>query len=290
MKSDVIIIGSGLIGSMAAKYLRKQGLVVLIIDSKEPMAASKCSFGIWKDGWIGDKIKEQALNGMDLLEEVCNGIYEEKFIDMKKGVELIMSRVDCKLIIEQPDIPAKVLMIKNKDVLVEIDGEEFTLTADKAVIIAAGAYTDMILKASEYKIRHIDRYWGATLNVNMNIEESRIKEWAPYKQSVLLKTNYTGFVFGDGASVKNPKMDDKRIEFVSDRLIVHMNEVAGANIPNDRITAVNEGWRPYLSKDEIEHVKQHDKNLFSATGGAKNTTILCGHIAKQIHSKLVAMK
>ncbi len=49
MRTDVIIVGAGLFGSMTAKYLRKKGFEVVIIDRVDPMAASKGSMGIWKE-------------------------------------------------------------------------------------------------------------------------------------------------------------------------------------------------------------------------------------------------
>lgn len=286
MNFDVIIIGNGLIGSMAAKHFRNNGYEVGIIDSTKPMAASKCSFGVWKDGWVSDKIKQKVEDGKDLLEAVCDGIDEVEFFDTKKEVIVKMSRVDCSKIIEAADIPGDVIAVKDKTVIFMLDGEKFELTAKKAVIIAAGGYTDYILASSKYPVIGIDQYWGATLNVKIPIDQSRIFEWAPYKQSVLLQTNF-GFVFGDGASVKNPKPSDKRIEKVSDRLLVHMNDIVGTTVNNDKIIAVNEGWRPYLPASKTEHVNKHDKNLFSATGGAKNTTILCGAIAKELFTLVI---
>lgn len=289
-KPDVIIIGGGLVGSMTAKYLRKQGIEgILILDSRETMAASKCSFGVWKDGWINEKITDYVNQGREFLEEVCDGISIIEFNDLGTNSPLSMNRVDCSLILNEIIHYREVTAIKNDSVTLA-SGE--VIIAKKAVIVAAGAYTDTILKKAKYNktLHNLDRQWGAVLEVDMKIDTSRILTWAPYKQSVLLKRNNKEFVFGDGASVKNPGKNDKRIEMVSNRLIIHMNEVVGSEVDMAKIVAVNEGLRPYLPKGEHEYVKQHDKKLFSATGGAKNTTILCSYMAQELYRRIKEMK
>lgn len=296
---DVIIIGNGLIGSMTAKYLRSKGLEVQIIDNSEPMAASKCSFGVFTEGWIGDKIKDKYNDGRDLLEETCNGIADIEVYDVKRDKNIIMQKVDCGLIFEPIDIPAEVVWVKNKDVRISFFGpdcgyEQMTITAKKAVIIAAGAFTDTILNKSKYPMRMIDKYWGTVFDLTLNFKGNYIKEWAPYKQSVLLNTGGNEYIFGDGASVKNPKLDDKRNAMVSERIVTHLTDVINERRDKEieaeiDVTKIKEGLRPYLAKGETELVKQHDKNLFSATGGAKNTTILCGYVAKQLYSIIKEM-
>jgi hypothetical protein len=93
-------------------------------------------------------------------------------------------------------------------------------------------------------------------------------------------------LFGDGSTVKNPKKMDPRVGMASERLLTHLNDITGTNIDNDKIVAVNEGYRPYLPKGESRFVRKHDEKLYSATGGAKSTTILCGHMAKQVMKKI----
>ena len=291
MKQDIIIIGSGLVGSATAKYLTSKGMSVLLIDEKNPNAASKCSFGIFKVGWINEKINDYVNDGLELVANMAGGISEIEFFDMKREKPVEMQYVNCANILDLSAFTVlddKVTKVTNNQVHTSNNG---ILTASKAVILATGAFTDTILKKSGYDktLRRTDVYWGATLDVNMKIEENRIMEWAPYKQCVLLKTGNKKFVFGDGASVKNPSKQDKRIEHVSIRLVQHLNDTTGSNVSSDHITAINEGYRPYLPKDEYgQYVKKHDEKLYSATGGAKNTTILCGYMAQQIFKQIKA--
>lgn len=280
MKSDVIIIGAGLVGSMTARYLNKKGYSTTIIDREDVYAASKCSFGVFKDGWVNENIRDFVDEGVSFLEKVCGKVEEIPFFDMKREIESPMKYVDCNKILMTEYIKGDVDKVKDNKVWLG-DGTKFV--AKKAVVIAAGAFTDKLLVRSNYgSIRNIDSYWGATLDVNLKIDENRIMEWAPYKQCVLVR-NGKGFVFGDGASVKNPKSADPRIEKVSIRLIQHLNDTVGSNVNNDNITSLKEGLRPYLPKGQYEYAVKHDDRLISVTGGAKNTTILCAHMAKQVY-------
>lgn len=283
MKTDLIIIGGGLVGSMIAKLATKNELSYVIIDSSEPLAASKCSFGLFKEGWINESIQPFYKKGLILLESVCDGIQPVEMFDMKKEKFVPMKWVDCSKILNEKVIKDRVKSVGNKVVFLE-SGD--IIECDKAIIIAAGAYTNEILNASSLKSRPIDKYWGATMDVSLSIDENRIFEWAPYRQCMLLKNDKGGFMFGNGTAVKNPKLDDVRVKNASERLQQHLNLVTGVNVSNDNISAVNEGNRPYLPKGTYDYVVQHSRNVFSVTGGAKNSTILAPYMALSCIDKI----
>lgn len=274
---DVIIIGAGLFGSTTAKYMRSKGLTTCVVDSKHPMGASKCSFSVWKEGWVGSSIKEMYAISLPILQELYE-ITDIKFFNMKKERFEDFKAIKPTDILNETSIDLEVATIKN-------DSVTFTngtrMAANLAVVVCAGVQTPAILKSSGYDAPEIDSYWGATLNVSLTIEEGRMLEWAPYKQCMAVKTE-EGFVFGDGASVKNPTSMDKRIENVSLRLVGHLNDVMGTNVNPDNITFINEGCRPYLKKG-VSLVNTHDSKLISATGGAKNSTILSGYVAAEVY-------
>lgn len=284
-KTDVVVIGSGLFGSMTAKHLRANGLEVTIIDSQEPWAASKCSFGVYKEGWIA-KLQSYVEQGLGVINQHTY-VGTKTFFDLNKEEEFDMPWIDCEGILDEKWVYAKVDKIKNNMVFVEnlTSGNKEVYKGKKGVIVCAGVWTSPILTASGYKGFAFDRLWGATIEVKQRIDGSRIHQWAPYKQSVLMKRSKNRFVFGDGATVKNPKVGDKRIQVVSERLVQHLNDTAMANIQQESIVAVNEGARPYIPKDQ-NFIKQHDKLLWSATGGAKNSTVLCGYIAKTLFEQI----
>ncbi len=88
------------------------------------------------------------------------------------------------------------------------------------------------------------------------------------------------YYFGDGCTVKNPKPNDKRIEFAADRLIEHAYEM---DCDFENLKAEKEGYRPYIQANE-NIINKYDTNLYAAVGTAKNGTVLCGYIADKLLS------
>lgn len=305
MKTDVLIIGAGLIGSMTAKLLRSKGMGVVIVDEQNPMSASKCSFGIWKDSWVNKIIKKEYMEGIPLLEKFAGGIEEIDFIvrpkpyktrsmidkyviDKTKVSKEKFKRVDCSLILNEEFIEASVLTIdKNRTTIVKKDGTKELIIA-KQIVIAAGVWTTDILIQNGLmdNLPYLDFQWGSIFKLK-GLElpsDNQMAEWAPYKQSVYLKTAKNKALFGDGITIKNPKKNDERIKVNSDRILLHMQELLGTKKHNGNIVDILEGYRPYLRKNSssFEFVNRHSEFVLSATGGAKNSTILCGHMAKSI--------
>ena len=283
VKTQVIIIGAGLVGCMTSKVLEDAGYSTLIIDMEHPYAGSKCSFGIWKDGWVNKVIRKEYEEGLDTLEKYAGEKVTIELFNMTKERVDEFYYVDCDNIMNEDFLPAEVTRIENNRVEFTMEGQKMVGKATVAVVVAAGAFTQTILEDSGYdNAPKLDVLWGATMDVRMPIDESRIQEWAPYKQCILYKVNDKKFVFGDGATVKNPKVDDPRVKKASTRLQEHLNMTTMASVPNSKIKAVNEGYRPYLSKGTPNFINKHDRRLISATGGAKNTTILCGFMAQEV--------
>lgn len=286
MKPDYIVIGAGLFGSAIAKALIAKGEVVLIVDSRHPMAASKCSFGIWKDGWINQTIQPFVAAGMADLERIADGIKEVEFYNVEKDRIDIFKQIDCsKILVGKEDVlVGEVKDINKGNIVLDLpDGERIDVEYKKGVIVAAGAMTPHVLSLAEKatNIHEIDKNWGATLDLNIKLDGNRMSQWAPYRQSVLVKIG-NHYSFGDGATVKNPKISDPRIEKASNRLLTHLEDILTVGIDPEKITAVNEGLRPYLKKGTTSFINQHAPWLWSATGGAKNSTILCTYVGNEL--------
>lgn len=321
MKTDVVVIGSGLIGGMVTKFLRDvKGMQVVVVDQRNTMSASKCSFGVWKEGWVNQVIKKEYEDGLELLDTFTGGIKEEEFQIKPKPyknrsmvetyepkLELkteTFKRVDCSLILNEEIIEATVLNIDKNRVTILHAGKEQRkeVIVAKHIVIAAGVWTTDILVENGLmnNLPYLDRQWGAVLhlkgNADIKLPQSQMKEWAPYKQSVFVNLGNNRGVFGDGATIKNPKGEDDKVRAASDRIILHMNDLLKRDIKDGKetysatkytstVVDILEGYRPYLNKAKShtgKFVNRHSDWVISATGGAKNSTILCGHMAKEV--------
>lgn len=284
---DYIVVGAGLFGSAIARNLSNKGEDVLTVDSHHPMSASKCSFGVWKDGWVNKIIQEQVTQGMENLEWLANGIRDIEVYNMEKDRMEAFKQVDCSNILldEESHFVGRISKI-NKEYVTIVSGKgEIDVKFKKGVIVAAGAMTPEVLSlaGSKHSGFGLDKLWGATLDLKIKLDGNRMSQWAPYKQSMLVEMSNGMYSFGDGATVKNPKgVDDPRIGKASDRLLTHLEDVLTVGIDHNKIKVVNEGLRPYLKKGVPDFINQHESWLWSVTGGAKNSTILCGYVGKKM--------
>ena len=272
-KFDIVIVGAGLIGSVVAEFFKKNNKSVCLIDNNEFYSASKCALGVFKDSW-GAKIKPIFKDTMKVLQELY-GVDVLTFFNLDKEVKEDMKGVEINKILHanRNILNDKVVKVRNNIVFLENNKP----IKGAVVLLSTGVWVDNILEASKYDKLGVKKYWGANMEIALPIEENRIQTWAPFKQSICLKTNY-GFMFSDSASVKEPKKDDKRLKKVSERSQRNLNEITFTNIQNQHIKKVREGYRPFLPKG-VDYFNQHDDNLFSATGGAKNTLLITGHVA-----------
>jgi len=303
MNADVIVVGAGMVGSMITKHLRANGLQVLLIDCERPFSGSKCSSGMWRDGWVNDKIREQYEQGLEVLHEYAGiNTIEVENLDTKLSVKKNGS--------EQTDVQIDELMYVNWKDICDVQAVNYEVVsvcknivtcrhhgndhnnrprttqfvAMKKVFLCTGAYTDELLRDSGYSPIGLDRYFGSaieTRNLDYKII-SKIKTWAPYKQFLAARVGKTKLKFSDGSMVKNPPLEqgDERCDRVHQRLKEHVVEVMGTKFKYDKDdTKELFGLRPYLPKGDHEFVHNHDSDLWSFTGTAKNTTILCGYLA-----------
>jgi len=278
-KVDVVIIGSGIFGSTISRYLEKKGVEHVVIDANHEYSGSKCSAGVWKDSWINDKIKERVLSGISLVDKMY-GIETLEFHNKKENLKEEIYYVDVKKIL----LPKKTVI---KDSVLKIENDTVTLTsgevykANKAVILAAGAFVDKILVNSGYLPMGVDKYWGNCFFIKSEeLEENFIDVCATYRQLVCFQKTDGDFYFSNGSTVKNPKSnDDPRIEKNTDRLFLQSTKIG---IKTSQIVGMKEGFRPYLKDKGQDFVQKVDEKLIVTTGGAKNSTILSGYIAKKV--------
>jgi glycine/D-amino acid oxidase-like deaminating enzyme len=285
----VTIIGAGLVGSMISRYLNFKGIETIVIDNSQPLSASKCSAGIWKETWINKSIQPMVDESIPILWNLI-GEFEIVEMENSKGEMEKLYYIDKdRILLKEDEITiGKVVTIKNNEVTwLNAKGQEIQTKSD-AVVVAAGVWTCGILGSSGYhnNIDTVDSQWGNVFIFNKEHKKPSIKNWAPYRQAVLFNRSNNTHYFGDGCTVKNPLNEDIRVKTAQERLIKHAQEM-GCDF--NLIRSNFEGLRPYLKKD-AKMFAVHDTNLFSAVGTAKNGTILCGYIAKKIHALILNYK
>lgn len=271
--SEVMVIGAGLFGSVIAKELRSRGMEVSVIDAGKQNSGSRPAACLIRSSWIAGL-------GKEILQPAL------KMLDKHYGVETIKFKTGTKYTDVQFVKPNSIL--KPPDKTRTISGVHLykggwqandgmfgqgRVTKAKVVIIAAGIWTPALLPV----IGGLSGQAGVSfLWPEEKIEVPFIHPYAPYKQIVAFNRG-DGLWMGDGTAIKQE------------------NWTAGhtlrssARCQNQHETYTSHqtiyGIRPY-SKEKPCYLREHQPNLWVATGGAKNGLLAAAWCAEQISKRL----
>lgn len=294
-KTSVVIIGAGLFGSMISKYLKSRGIDCLIVDRNDIMNASKCSSGIFRPGWAG-KIQPEVSVSLPIIEKFVS-IVPLPIFDGDKEIQTTIDFIDCNLILNEEFLAGDVVRCTKdktaiRSVIVDVEGVEVEIECDH-LVVAAGSYTNTLLaKLGIPTVFQLDSYWGAVVHTSDLPKRNYIQTWAPYKQMYGLTLERGGKnvgYFTMGTAVKNPPVGgDNRTLAGGGKLV----QYAAAACHMKQIIEIPEGLRPFFAEKggEVDFVNNHGLNVISATGGAKNSTLLCGYAAKRVFEEITGKK
>ncbi len=66
----LFVVGGGLFGSLAAAYARSKGIEAVVFDPGLEGAASRAAAGLFKEGWVGQKLREHYDRALPLLDRL----------------------------------------------------------------------------------------------------------------------------------------------------------------------------------------------------------------------------
>jgi len=291
--TDVVVVGAGLFGSMTAKFLKSKGIETIIIDRRDPMSASKCSSGIWRPGWA-HKIQREVEESLPIIAQFT-AIDTLPIFDVDKEIETTIDFIDCNNILNEDFLEGDVkgctytfnrFNAKIQSVIVDVDGIDIEIECNY-VVVCAGAFTNQVLNRLKMPLHFgIDGLWGAVIHSSDKLKQNYIQNWAPYKQLYGLTLQRGGeevSYFTMGSSAKNPPAGgDNRTLNIGEKLV----QYAAATGKLRNIVEIPEGLRPFFVEKEMDFVNRHGVNVLSATGGAKNSTLLCGYAAQRIFQEI----
>jgi glycine/D-amino acid oxidase-like deaminating enzyme len=262
----IIVVGSGLFGSIATALARKAGHSVTLVDNANPLAASKCSGNLFKPSWLESIGKEKAAVAYGVLRS----LYTVQKIDC-----VIRPLLKLRTALDWID-PAEVLLPPDAEGTVTEVGDGYVKstsgnTLRGTVLVAAGVGCDQLVS-----MPHIKRLVGSSLRLKGQVKEASVYLYAPYKHAVAFNLNKWEVWCGDGAAIleKNWAEDD-RVTRLKQRArdFFGLKGVEGAE--------VRVGARPYVEGFKQGYFAQVYPRTYVSTGGAKNGVILAAYQAQQ---------
>lgn len=275
-RRNIIVVGSGLFGSVAAALARAHGHNVTVVNEERAYAASPASGCVLAPSWLSSLEKPAVADAMTVL----HSLYPVHDITFRTNLmkDFRAQRVSLGDVLHEPDLEARVLSVG--DGWVEY-AEPFSagtnrkgkLRAD-AVLVATGIWSQELVK----DMPAVRGLYGCSLVMNGQLADPRIQVYAPYKQSVGFNLDRKRVWFGDGTAL----IAKTWIKEEADRVAKTMQRGhAMLGKPSVFKPKVTIGARPYVEGHKAGYFQQVSPKVWVSTGGAKNGTVLAAWQALQ---------
>jgi glycine/D-amino acid oxidase-like deaminating enzyme len=299
---DVVVVGGGLFGSIAADALNRAGMDVMLIDDKRPLSGSKPAACLMKPSWLTSMTKDQLDKSYALLDEQY-GLERIPFtLTPTRALDMSVTRIRPSKVwaaVNKPNLiyQGQVTRVFNHNNGVDISfgSAAYSITA-KHVVLACGSWShELVPWAPKPKPQ---AGWAFTWQDNRKVQPF-ISLWAPYRQLVVFNREDGEIWAGDGSALKPERLTDWKRRDESMMRCVRATFPTGvpSEIPGDKRTKqmrrfseaeVIAGIRPYTEKSEGAPCFFETRGRVTViTGGAKNGTMAAGWCAARLKEMLL---
>lgn len=267
-KKNVIIVGNGLFGSVAATLARAEGHNVTVVSEKRPYEASPASGCVLAPSWLSSLDKAEIATSMDVL----GALYTVHDMEFRTNVlkSFKAKRVATAEVLVKPDIVGRVTRVGDGKVWFNDSRGEHnvSLPLQGIVLVCAGIWCQELLK----DMPAIRGLYGASLRISAQLEAPRLAVYAPYRQAVAFNMDKKTVWFGDGTALIERtwlKEEEERKKLSLGR--AHkLFKLPGSVLGVRAVT----GARPYVEGHKSGYFERVMPRTYVSTGGAKNGTIL----------------
>jgi glycine/D-amino acid oxidase-like deaminating enzyme len=252
----LLVVGGGLFGSQAAACARSKGIEAVVFDPGLDGAASHAAAGLFKEGWVGKKLREHYHRALPLLDRLYGVRHVSLACDDGCKEDLLF--VPPRLILEPA--PVRQLVTAVGDGWLVAGGQQY----EGWVYVAAGVWCEQFLPG-------LGVYGKAGASFQFPGErEGRIRQVAPSRQAIAFVRDPGTTHFGDGTAEREYTEEHERQTL---RLAAEMGLVGA---PLGR----HWGRRPYTPGGPV--FRQIGSRTWLATGGRKMGTILGASFARRL--------
>jgi len=267
-RHNIIIVGGGLFGCIAAELARFDGHHVTVIDDARPYRASPASGCVLAPSWLTSLEKPQVETAMGVLGDLYTLHDLEFHTNLLKKFKA--KRVATDDVLKRADLQARVLRVGDGWVEHEEPHSAGTQRTGKlrgTVLVAAGIWCGELLK----DLPAIQGLYGCSLRIPGQLEYSKLSVYAPYRQAVAFNMTKKHVWFGDGTALVEKTWtaeERERINASMDRA----KKTVGLGVPPGTRHII--GARPYVAGHKAGYFAQVSPRTWVSTGGAKNGTVL----------------
>jgi glycine/D-amino acid oxidase-like deaminating enzyme len=246
--STLLIVGGGLFGSQAAAYARSKGVEVFVFDPALEGAASPAASGLFKERWMGKKLRDHFRRAIPLLDRL-QGI-RHVTLTHDDGTRDLMLFVPPTAILEKAPIRQRVTAVGDGWLLA--GGQRY----EGWVYIAAGIWCEQFAGGL-----HIYGKAGASFAFPGE-HQGRIRPVAPGCQAIAFVRDPGTTHFSDGTAERR---------YCSAHDLQSLKRAAELGLTGTPLRR-SWGWRPYAPGGPV--FKRLGNATWLGTGGRKMGTVL----------------
>lgn len=277
MKPDLIVVGTGLFGSVLGRYAQQKGLSVLWVDNQDERAASPASAGLFKPSWLSALSGAEQKIGMDVLSSMAD--IRNVTLRMKPlGVPVYLQQVSPERL--QVSQASKTQQVRYATVQAVRPGVVTLNTHEELearfIVVAAGVGCNDIVgtRVNVTAKVGVSYLWEKRLK----FDDNRMQVWAPYKQTLVFDRGDGLMWGGDGTALKPESMTSERLAACAKRVGELAEWTHGPKTP---VVHQVVGHRPFVDgyKGGLCYLVAQD--VWTVTGGGKIGTVAAGTLAHQ---------
>lgn len=262
-KHNIIVVGAGLFGSIAATLARKHGHNVTVIGEHRQYEASPASGCVLAPSWLSSMEKPAIADALAVLGE----LYLIQDLEFKTNLfkTFKAQRVSLSEVLVKPDLEGCAVKVGDGYVDCVQTGDTVADRLRGKVLIAAGIWCRELLPGMPV----VRGLYGCSLKVPGQLDAPRIHAYAPYKQAVGFNLDRKHVWFGDGTALIEKTWAQEEPARVT-ATAARAAKMIGAT-PKAKVTA---GARPVVEGHKAGYFERVYPNTWVSTGGAKNGTVL----------------
>lgn len=282
LKTDIVVVGGGIMGSTIGEAFRNKGREVIILDDGKPLSGTSACGGCIKISPLMGLNKDDEKPILDLMESLF-GIHKERF-QIRPSMGLLKAdvwQIEMDRVYKTYKTLGEVFKLKTSPkyyVYYRDSSKEVTRLECEILVIASGMGCSNILP-SIISNKELTAKKGVTFRFKGKIEKPFVKAWAPYKQVTVHNIVLNGenkIWSGDGSALKPENWGSER---TSEALV----RIKKAMDIEDEPVDIIYGLRPFHSSHMKPcYLKKIDRHFWVATGAGKFGCISAGWAAKEI--------
>lgn len=248
---EILIVGAGLFGSIAAKLCEEAGFSVRVFDDRREYSGSSAAGCVIKDEWLSSVGRERADKSLELLDRLY-GLRSLEFKTAKSQTRGFV--LDPKLVLCEDRAQTERIEKASPGRIQTAAGNVY----EGIVLIAAGVWSRALVGRRMPPVRAL---CGSSFEFDGE-QGAGIVTYAPYKQCTWFPRDGRTW-FGDGTAI----LHHRYVDAYNDRTL---QRAATQGLRNP--VRMNFGMRPYVAPGG--YLQSFGKNLWVSTGGAKNGCVL----------------